>query len=146
MSNISLRLNEDCAICLESLQETSSDGDRDKMLSEACSHVFHRTCLTMHMETPSDYNSVRKTCPQCRGALSDVAIMHPNSTGGYEKTSQIAARLLPIDDSLINRRSEARIRAREARVRSLTKIVHIIIAMSVTVAVVSMTAFKTFNF
>lgn len=94
-----VRLNDNCSICFDPIKD--KDKDKELMCSERCGHIFHRACLETHMGTPSEYNSVRKTCPLCREALSDVSILHLDATGTYEKVGHTAARLLPQDRPLI---------------------------------------------
>lgn len=94
-----VRLNDNCVICTNTLKGGANEdqNDRDLMLVEKCKHVFHTTCLKRHMETPSDYTSGEKTCPMCRGNLSNVSVLHPNSSGDFEKVGQTAAHFLPMD-------------------------------------------------
>lgn len=53
------RLNENCAVCLESMRMNSMDGNWPMKLH--CGHIFHVECL----ET---YATIRRTntCPLCR--------------------------------------------------------------------------------
>ncbi|KAJ4701175.1 RING/U-box superfamily protein [Melia azedarach] len=60
-----VKVGDQCAVCLEDLQDLEEEEEERKLTMMPCSHIFHRSCISRWLEE-------KISCPMCRREIQAV--------------------------------------------------------------------------